>query len=172
MLIFDWSSDGAGNIEWGDIGGNLNNQTDLRGALGSKADRDLSNLSAAGQTIIDDKAETDLSNLSTAGKEVVSNLPMPSISAEALTVGTSGTSYTATANGWFCFSSTTASASRSHLSIALNGVTQHLGMVVAEYTGSAGNKVFCPVAKGDSVTVYYSNTNSVEGYFIYAEGDK
>ena len=120
----------------------------------------------------EDYADNDLSNLSANGKEVVSNLPMPSSSAEALTVGTSGTSYTATANGWFCFSSTTASASRSHLSIALNGVTQHLGMVVAEYTGSAGNKVFCPVAKGDSVTVYYSNTNSVEGYFIYAEGDK
>lgn len=120
----------------------------------------------------EDYADNDLSNLSANGKEVVSNLPMPSSSAETLTVGTSGASYTATANGWFCFSSTTASASRSHLSIALNGVTQHLGMVVAEYTGSAGNKVFCPVAKGDSVTVYYSNTSSVEGYFIYAEGDK
>ena len=36
MLIFDWSSDGAGNIEWGDIGGNLSNQTDLTEALGGK----------------------------------------------------------------------------------------------------------------------------------------
>ena len=126
-----------------------------------------------GNTVILEKgADKDLSNLSTAGKEVVSNLPMPSKSSETLTVGASGTSYTATANGWFCFSSATASASRSHLSIALNGVSQHLGMVVAEYTGSAGNKVFCPVAKGDSATVYYSNTSSVEGYFIYAEGDK
>ena len=132
----------------------------------------IGNTLIADSTDISDKAEKDLSNLSTAGKEVVSNLPMPSKSAETLTVGASGASYTATANGWFCFSSTTASASRSHLSIALNGVSQHLGMVVAEYTGSAGNKVFCPAAKGDSVTVYYSNTDSVEGYFIYAEGDK
>lgn len=70
--------------------------TDLNG----KADRDLSNLNATGQAIIDNKANTDLSNINPNQmiKKTIMNWGKPNYSS-GITISTN-TSYTALVDGW------------------------------------------------------------------------
>lgn len=112
------------------------------------------------------KADTNLGNLSTAGKDLASGLGMPSNRYINLTLGASGSTYTAPANGWYC------------LKKQANGNGQSLSLQTSkiQVDGNAtvnGNYVglILPVVKGDVLTVYYTlGGNIVDFRFIYAEG--
>lgn len=138
----------------------------IAGVLPNSANQDLSNLSQTGQAVIDGKADTDLSNATDNGKILMSSMGLPSETYIDLTLGASGSTYTAPANGWFTFAKFT------------NGTNQHIfikgsliGSELKAPNSGTGLTVFLPVQKGDSVRVGY-NAGGETGYFrfIYAVG--
>lgn len=92
---------------------------------------------------------------------------MPSSRYIDLTLGASGTTYTAPANGWF-----------SLLVRGLTNLDMHksdtisFGLVSYPYRGDWA-KQFVPVLKGDTITTDYEGTpDSITFRFFYAEGDQ
>lgn len=140
----------------------------IAGSLPNSANQDLSNLSQTGQAVIDGKADTDLSNATDNGKILMSSMGMPSETYIDLTLGASGASYTAPANGWFTVSKKT------------NGTNQYLllkgsliGSELKAPNSGTGLTVFLPVQKGDSVRVSYNAGGNTDYFrFIYAVGSE
>ena len=140
----------------------------IAGALPNAANQDLSNLSQTGQAVIDGKADTDLSNATDNGKILMSSMAMPSDKYIDLTLGASGSTYTAPANGWFTFAKFT------------NGTNQYIfikgsliGSELKAPNSGSGLTVFLPVQKGDSVRVGYNAGGNTEYFrFIYAVGSE
>ena len=96
---------------------------------------------------------------------------MPSNQYIDLTLGASGSSYTAPANGWFFASGNWASAgSQFHVTMDVDG---EYGVQVP--TGNLGPsffRVLCPIKKGRTMMMQYTLATIVNFRFIYAEGDK
>lgn len=115
-------------------------------------------------------ANADLSNLTAAGKEVVSNLPMPSNSYIDLTLGATGSTYTAPANGYVYLCKLATGASQFILLENVNAGGLKSQMNVPN-SGCAPS-VFIPVKKNDQVGYSYSLGGATEHFrFIYAEGE-
>lgn len=116
------------------------------------------------------KATIDMDNLSTAGKAKVAGLAMPSNKYIDLTLGASGSQYTAPANGWVCFSYTTKTADRY---IALENLSGNWGITSWCPVGyENGLGVVLPVLKQDIFRTNYSADGSVKSLkFYYAQGE-
>ena len=116
------------------------------------------------QAVDSSKANTSLSNLSTAGKDLASGLGMPSNRYIDLTLGASGSSYTAPANGYFVvrvpFTGNQACALFN--TTTLVGINLNSNGVWTAY----GN---IPVKKNDVVQLLYNCTPNLFR-FVYAEG--
>ena len=103
-------------------------------------------------------------------KFLVSDACMPSSRSETLTLGASGASYTAPANGWL-FLDKRAGFSNAYINIYNNtsGIfdTRHA-------PGSTNHCTACvPALKGDVLNVFYDATGNTDFFcFIYAEGAK
>ena len=91
----------------------------------------------------------------------VAHMAMPSDKYIDLTIGAAGTSYTAPADGYFCFFSTTQS-------INLWNDQNKMRSYMAGVAGSAG---FLPVKKG-AIVVLYNTGNEASFRFIYAVGSE
>ena len=104
--------------------------------------------------------KTDMLQASGAG--------MPSNRYIDLTLGASGSTYTAPANGWFCCGGGPSTGSGS-LSFEFNkGIYQQVHTANAnEYLG-----LIRPVLKGDTLTINYGNMNGLYLHFIYAQGSE
>ena len=118
------------------------------------------------------KANVSLSNLTAAGKTVVSNLSMPSASYKELTLGSTGTVYTAPADGYVVFNGY-ATAPQGVISL----LTHPTGLNTLCTAGGNGNpflRVYLPVAKGAQFRAeYYSINTDGNGFmfrFYYAKG--
>ena len=134
----------------------------LVGNIPNSANKDLSNLSNTGQAVIDNKTDIDMSNISTAGKIAVVHNVMPSSTSTTLSLQSSGSSYTAPADGWI------------HLTLRTNqGGYVAVKGIYNQQANSNGNdvSVFCPVYKGESFTISYTNRTSTPRFrFYYAIG--
>ena len=116
---------------------------------------------------ITDGANTNLSNLTTTGKNVVANLSMPDIRYSNLTLGATGATYTAPADGYFSLASTF----NTNGYLFMYRVTGARYGTTLPYNTNQWVDSFVPVAKGDSIIIQYSGTASVQGFrFIYANG--
>ncbi len=119
------------------------------------------------ETDLNTKANVDLNNLSQAGTKACAHCAMPGKRHDILTIGTSGTIYTAPANGYFYFTAMTT---------ANNGYTQLIsseGLGTLGTRGSSGSG-FCgnlPVKNGSHCTLQYNNCTIQNFIFIYAEGE-
>lgn len=91
----------------------------------------------------------------------VAHMAMPSDKYIDLTLGASGTTYTAPADGWFCFFSTTQG-------INLYNPQNKMRSYVAGTSGSAG---FIPVKKGAIVALYNVAADATFN-FVYAVGSE
>ena len=118
------------------------------------------------------KANADLDNLTAAGKAVASNLAMPSASYKDLTLGATGTVYTAPADGYVVFDAY-AAAPQGVVSL----LTHPTGINTLCTAGGNGNpylRVYLPVAKGAKFRAeYYDVDTSKAGFlfrFYYAKG--
>lgn len=110
-------------------------------------------------------ANTALSNLTSAGDIYGSKLGMPSSTFTDLTIGASGATYTAQANGWvLVFASGT--NGRMYVENTANS------MVFLEQANSI-MRAYIPIKVGQNFRVVYSGDVSVSTIrFIYAEGSK
>lgn len=121
-------------------------------------------------------ANKDLSNLSTTGKSYASGLGMPSERYTLLTLGASGTQYTAPANGWFSISKQAGSTSGVRMAINTrpNSSTTTYRVNTHWITATSGSSLHLmhPVRKNDVVDVTYTASGTTNYFvFIYAEGN-
>lgn len=138
---------------------NTTNITDLQN---NKADLSLSNLNETG---LDAFANKDADNFTTTGTTYLSGLGMPSSRYIYLTLGASGTTYTAPANGYIYLVRTMTAAG--YQRITCNTV----GSEVRTHLAAGGLANFLPVLKGATVYITYDGTFSRSTLrFIYAEG--
>ena len=99
----------------------------------------------------------------------LSGMSMPSNKYIDLTLGASGTTYTAPANGWFWFSKI---AGTNLFGVGIEN--KRNGMIIGSDAGAPGSgNAVMPVLAGDNVVVRYSATGETLGFrFIYAQGDQ
>jgi hypothetical protein len=146
----------------------------IAGALPNAANQDLSNLSQTGQAVIDGKADTDLTNVTDTGYIKMAGASMPSNRYIDLTLGASGASYTAPANGYYCLYKI---ASGSNQFIQMCNVGYNNKSVTNMVIRSVGNDGYIgctmPCAKGQQITINYTlGGNTVYFRFCYAQGSE
>ena len=130
----------------------------------------------AGLPDITGKANVSLDNLTDAGKIVAAKASMPSSTYDTLTLGASGATYTAPADGYFVFlKNSTAAGQIVDMSI-MTGTTANTYRL---QTVSIASGSYCiqtvPAQKGAVLTVNYTlaGTGSSNLFrFVYAEGSK
>ena len=116
------------------------------------------------------KADVDLTNVNNQGKILMSRMGMPSSTYTALTVGASGSTYTAPANGWVIVR---CGSDRSNYYIYLQNDTN--GFEVNPTTGTPtpfGISAYIPVNKGDVFRLSYQNVHFDFFRFYYAVGSE
>lgn len=115
---------------------------------------------------VDSVVNSNASNFSQAGRSLLSGLGMPSSRYIDLTLGASGSTYTAPANGWFVISKVATGVQ--DVVIDLNGVRWTTSNApTTGWTCSA----FVPCKKNDTINVFYSAGGALNYFrFIYAEG--
>lgn len=136
--------------------------------LSNVATTDLDNLTPTGEAKFTAKANTDLSNITWAGKSVCANMAMPSATYTNLTLGASGSSYTAPANGWVCFSGIQ-TASGGFCRIVSDDTL--LAATSQNSFSDTEQECYVPVRKGAKFYIYYSNLTSIVFRFVYSQGD-
>lgn len=119
-------------------------------------------------TDLNGKADVDLSNVNNSGASKGAGWAMPSGTYDNLTMGVSGATYTAPANGWFTFDGTGAG---SHFQ--MNNQTSGLTATYPYASGVYAAHGFLPAKKNDIVQINYNSGAPSGGYFrfIYAEGE-
>lgn len=117
-----------------------------------------------------DKVDTNASNLNAEGKSLIATYSMPSDKYIDLTVGASGTTYTAPANGWFVING---SATGAGAWITLTGVSNTpINTMTVGVGAGQGMQCFIPCRKSDGVALAWWSANMNNFRFVYAEGDK
>lgn len=112
-------------------------------------------------------ANSNASNFSQAGRSLLSGLGMPSSKYEDWTLGASGATYKAPANGYVNLSKFTTGAQYIVLKNLTTGVSVSNVYYASFYLSS-----FLPVRKGESVEVSYSAAGPTNYFrFFYAEGE-
>jgi hypothetical protein len=112
------------------------------------------------------KADTGFGNVLDSAKELMANSSMPSGTYKDLTLGSSGSKYTAPADGWVALNKKATGAQYSQ--IASGGLAAS-----AVGTSNSDVVVYLPVKAGNSFTVFYSLGGTTAYFrFIYAEGCK
>lgn len=128
----------------------------------------------ADESDLDGKADTDLSNINTSGKSFASGLAMPSSRYIDLTLGASGSSYTAPANGWFLlYMHTTTSGSINWAQLVNWSKNDFANRISTNISNDFS--IFLPVNKGDIVGLEYDNIDLSYSWnkfrFYYTEGE-
>lgn len=116
------------------------------------------------------KVDTNASNFTADGKSLISGWGMPSSKYIDLTLGASGTTYTAPGNGWFCLSKQSNGANQQvELGTGFNGLRNRCMVSVTD----AAAMTILPVKKGENAYVVYSTGGVTNLFrFIYAEGEQ
>jgi hypothetical protein len=116
-----------------------------------------------------DKVDTNASNFTTGGKSLISGYGMPTGKFINLTLGASGSSYTAPANGWVTVSSNNSGSYPKSIEI-IAVVGAHSYAYSADQSGYL--RCYAPVRKNETFSVYYSNMSLDRFRFHYAEGEQ
>ena len=129
-------------------------------------------------TDLNGKADTDLSNINASGKSFASGLAMPSSRYIDLTLGASGATYTAPANGYFCFNGKD-SSNTGTAEVVIRNQTRYFGVAGSNTNSTrtpAWSGYILPAKKGDTVYLYYLGTLALDSTnwswrFYYAKGE-
>lgn len=133
----------------------------------ARANVDLSNLTATGEAHF---ADPNLSNLTAAGKVKSANLSAPSSSRTALTVLSTGNTYTMTANGRLYARATTVANMFSQ--IVLERATNVGARCVKTASSPAtGMNCFIDVSAGDEITFNYEGVTNIYLTFEKSNGE-
>ena len=119
---------------------------------------------------LNNKVDLNQLNTNAQGLEYVSGLSMPSSRYIDLTLGASGTEYTAPANGYFYIDKISASTNQY---VNLTNVTKSFELHNQINPTSTAITVFMPVLKNDVITAKYTASGSTKTFrFYYAQGDE
>ena len=134
----------------------------------------IDNASLPINEIYSSKADVDLSNLSNTGDIKLAHNAMPNCASrtQLVTPTTSGQTYIAPADGYFAFSfkpiANTNYACHMFTSNSSNGGLNF------SYSGNSANTAYqmlsLPIAKGDTLTIIWSNCTPDDLFFWYANG--
>lgn len=115
------------------------------------------------------KANKNLSNLTAEGKSLASGFGMPSDRYIGLTLGASGTNYTAPANGWVHVAKMSADVNQY---VTFSNITKGFSINNGFYASNSSMEILAPVEKGDNFVIYYNASGSTKKFrFIYAKGE-
>lgn len=139
-------------------------------ATGTKTDVEVDIDNVA--TDINSKADIDLSNsvgaMSASAKSHFASMGMPSENYIDLTLGTSGSEYTAPANGWYVFKKKTSGTNQYATLDTPNGCA----ICSAQNASGSLCYVYLPAVKGQVVKTWYTAGGATTMFrFIYAEGE-
>lgn len=113
------------------------------------------------------KANTALNNLTATGKTASAHFAMPSTTYDNLTLGVSGSKYTAPADGWFVVLK---AAGVSGAYFNLVNTTAKIG-VTSDGMATGAKYIYIPASKGDEIQTNYSFSGTTESFiFVYANG--
>ena len=134
------------------------------------------------QLIIDTKADVDgsninqsfstnlVANMSDAANIYMSSIGMPSDTYINLTLGASGSTYTAPSNGWFCLQKVT---NNTNQYVLLQNLTNGMENMHQYYNSGYVARIYLPCKKNDTVRCSYTaNGNTTAFRFIYAVGSE
>lgn len=171
------------NVTKAQIGlSNVDNTSDLnkpvsnacQSALDLKADKSdveaLNSAVAQNSSDISNCADIDLFNVTNYAERKMAEMTMPSDRYVDLTIGASGSSYTAIANGYYVLVGRTEDNGNQHIiHFTKNGI------MWTEVTTNFGNNevcCYCPVRKNEVVKINYGRISSFNYFrFYYAQGD-
>ena len=120
------------------------------------------------QTALTGKADVGLGNLTDAGEIKVAHLAMPGNEYDDLTLGASGASYSAPADGYVCIRKL---SSGSNQTLSLYSLTNGMQQSVSSTVCSKELALIMPCKKGDSFGIYYELGGATQLFrFIYAKG--
>lgn len=115
-------------------------------------------------------ADTDLTNLSNAGKIAIAHNSMPSGTYDDLTLGASGTEYTAPADGYYFVNKT---SNTSGQFLVIENQTTKMGSELIAVDAYNGLCVWQPVRKGEKVKINYNLGGATSFFrFVYAVGSE
>ena len=118
---------------------------------------------------VDSLANSNASNFSKAGESYLSSLSMPSNKYIDLTLGATGATYTAPANGWFTINKHSTPGKLA----AFENVSSGKVTWIAQISVETDCRVSCPARTGDIVRFWYNADGKLNFFrFIYAEGDQ
>jgi hypothetical protein len=128
------------------------------------------------QAQLTNKLDTNLTNLPQDRKSYLSSISMPSNKYIDLTLGASGTQYTAPANGYIHLCKM-ATAAHQYIGInpleLYNGIGSSDSLYYDQSTTAQTLAGFIPVRKGEQFFIYYTAQGQVCAFrFIYAEGEQ
>ena len=124
-------------------------------------------------TDLNGKADVDLINTNNRAKILMASMGMPSDTYIDLTLGASGTYYTAPANGWFTFISGDDGSYPKNIELETLVNNNQIISSSAQTTSYAGWLRCClPVMKGGSVKTWYNNVDLKVFRFVYAQGSE
>lgn len=122
-------------------------------------------------TDLNGKADTDLSNVTNAGNIKMAGASMPSSIYTDLTLGASGATYQAPANGWYTICSNSNGTYPKNIEL-INSSGGDVNTSTKAYNNNNSGWLRCslPVKKGDIVACYYNNISLQHFRFVYAQG--
>lgn len=141
--------------------------------ISNAANKSLSNLDATGQGVINGKADVDLTNCTDVANIKMAHNAMPSDTYEDLTLGASGASYTAPADGYVSISKVVGSDWH-YLAVDLyNSNNVMIASIFADAYRTSPATIFVPVYKGQIFVVGYNATGATNWFrFVYAQGSE
>lgn len=121
-------------------------------------------------TDLNGKADVDLTNVNNSGTSLGAGWAMPSSTYVDLTLGASGSTYIAPANGWFVIGKF-ANASNQNLHVSCN--ESKFNFMTATPASNGLLAFTMPIKKGHTCRIGYSVAGNTESFrFIYAEGSE
>ena len=124
-------------------------------------------------TDLNGKADTDLTNITNQAKILMSGMPMPINRFIDLTIGASGATYTAPANGWFWITYEASNNATGGWAVFIN---MNNGIIAKSWSiYSFGTSILLPIEKGEVMQMLWGGNPFVTNVwfrFYYAQGSE
>ena len=121
-------------------------------------------------TDLNGKADVDFTNVNDSGASLSAGWAMPSDISNTLIIGTSGTEYTAPANGYFSFIGQNGGSYPK--SMELHNINVDICSSAQTGANAGWLRIFVPAKKNDIVRIWYNNLDNGSLKFIYAKGSE
>lgn len=116
-------------------------------------------------TDLNGKADIDLLNCTDAGNITMVHNAMPSNTYKDITLGASGSRYTAPADGYMIFR-------RNNITTPIELYNETTRVSSVSYANNLNGSVFLPVKKDDIISFYYGSGSANLSRFVYAVGSE